>query len=66
MLSGIGPKEALSQFNIPLVVDSPHIGQNLRDHPILSHVFRLKDGFSLDNHILRAGLEKDSAVSAYR
>jgi choline dehydrogenase-like flavoprotein len=64
LLSGIGPKAALSQFNIPLVVDSPHVGQNLRDHPILSHVFRLKDGFGLDNHILRAGLEKDGAVSA--
>ncbi|KAL2126715.1 hypothetical protein VTI74DRAFT_349 [Chaetomium olivicolor] len=66
MLSGIGPKDELSQFNIPIVVDSPHVGQNLLDHPILPHVFRLKDGYGLDNHLLRAGLEKDAAVSAYR
>ncbi|KAF7357696.1 GMC oxidoreductase [Mycena venus] len=48
------------------VVDSPHCGQNLLDHPILPHVFRLKDGYGLDHHLLRAGLEKDAAVSAYR
>lgn len=66
MLSGIGPKASLSEFGINAVVDSPHVGQNLLDHPILPHVFRLKDGYGLDNHILRAGLEKDGAVSAYR
>ena len=33
---------------------------------MLSHVFRLKDGFGLDNHVLRAGLVKGGAVSAYR
>ncbi|KAK3320364.1 hypothetical protein B0T19DRAFT_468676 [Cercophora scortea] len=66
MLSGIGPKAALAQFGIETVVDSPHVGQNLLDHPILPHVFRLKDGYGLDNHLLRAGLQKDAAVSAYR
>ncbi|KAK0610581.1 hypothetical protein B0T17DRAFT_499971 [Bombardia bombarda] len=66
MLSGIGPKAALARLGIPAVVDSPHVGQNLLDHPILPHVFRLKDGYGLDNHLLRAGLEKDAAVSAYR
>ncbi|KAJ4288357.1 hypothetical protein N0V88_007395 [Collariella sp. IMI 366227] len=66
MLSGIGPKAALAQFGITVLVDSPHVGQNLLDHPILPHVFRLKDGYGLDKHLLRAGLEKDAAVSAYR
>ena len=33
MLSGIGPKESLSQFNIDIVSDLPGVGQNLRDHP---------------------------------
>ncbi|KAK4142887.1 uncharacterized protein C8A04DRAFT_29464 [Dichotomopilus funicola] len=66
MLSGIGPKETLSEFGIQPVVESPHVGQNLLDHPILSHVFELKDGYGLDSHLLRAGLEKDAAVSSYR
>ncbi|SPQ25655.1 44278e40-6c0d-47dd-baf2-662db6900c6d [Thermothielavioides terrestris] len=66
LLSGIGPKASLAPFGISPVVDSPHVGQNLLDHPILAHVFRLKDGYGLDQHLLRAGLERDAAVSAYR
>ncbi len=66
MLSGIGPKQTLDKFDIKTVVESPHVGQNLLDHPILPHVFKLKDGYGLDHHLLRAGLEKDAAVSAYR
>ncbi|KAF8199782.1 hypothetical protein K438DRAFT_1966149 [Mycena galopus ATCC 62051] len=66
MLSGIGPTETLKAFGIQQIVDSPNLGQNLLDHPILPHVFRLKDGYGLDHHLLRAGLEKDAAVSAYR
>ncbi|KAJ7090268.1 hypothetical protein B0H15DRAFT_779362 [Mycena belliarum] len=66
MLSGIGPAETLKAFGIGQLVDSPHVGQNLLDHPIMPHVFRLKDGYGLDHHLLRAGLEKDAAVSEYR
>ncbi|KAJ7347004.1 hypothetical protein DFH08DRAFT_780796 [Mycena albidolilacea] len=66
LLSGIGPAATLKQFGIHQVVDSPHLGRNLLDHPILPHVFRLKDGYGLDQHLLRAGLEKDAAVSSYR
>ncbi|KAB2571669.1 Dehydrogenase patE [Lasiodiplodia theobromae] len=66
MLSGIGPAKELAVFGIETVVNSPHVGQNLLDHPILSHVFKLKDGYGLDNHLLRAGAEKDGAVAAYR
>ncbi|KAJ7156978.1 hypothetical protein C8R43DRAFT_411128 [Mycena crocata] len=66
MLSGIGPAETLQKFGIEQVVDSPNVGLHLLDHPILPHVFRLKDGYGLDHHLLRAGLEKDAAISAYR
>ncbi|KAI5859366.1 putative GMC oxidoreductase [Durotheca rogersii] len=66
MLSGIGPAAELAKFGITVVVDSPHVGENLLDHPILPHVFRLADGNGLDRHLLRAGLERDAAVSAYR
>ena len=55
MLSGIGPRDQLTQHGITSIVESPHVGQNLLDHPILSHVFKLKDGHGLDGHLLRAG-----------
>lgn len=58
MLSGIGPEKELAQFAIKATVDSPHVGRNLIDHPILSHVFRLKDGLGLDDHLLRAGPQR--------
>jgi choline dehydrogenase len=35
-------------------------------HPILAHVFRLKDGYGLDDHLLRAGPRKDGATEVYR
>lgn len=66
MLSGIGRKADLEAKGIKVLVDSEHVGQNLLDHPILSHVFKIKDGFGLDSHLLRAGPQKDGAVAAYR
>jgi choline dehydrogenase len=32
MLSGVGPAEQLRRFNIPLLCDSPNVGQNFSDH----------------------------------
>lgn len=32
MLSGIGPKDRLSELGIPVVADFPEVGSNLRDH----------------------------------
>lgn len=66
MLSGIGPAAELKKHNIPVIVDSPHVGQNLLDHPIVPFVLRLKDGYGLDDHLLRAGQSHDGAVAAYR
>jgi choline dehydrogenase len=40
MLSGIGPKETLAQFGIPVVMDLPGVGQNFQDHlmaPVAYH-----------------------------
>jgi choline dehydrogenase len=34
LCSGIGPADHLRQFDIPLVVDLPGVGQNLQDHPL--------------------------------
>ncbi|KAI0128551.1 hypothetical protein BJ170DRAFT_333642 [Xylariales sp. AK1849] len=65
MLSGIGPKVSLKKFDIPVVVDSPNVGQNLLDHPIMPHVFKIKDGTGMDGHLLRPGLEKAAAMETY-
>ncbi|KAL9698499.1 hypothetical protein quinque_001940 [Culex quinquefasciatus] len=34
-LSGVGPKEELGKFDIPVVLDSPFVGENLQDHVIV-------------------------------
>lgn len=65
MLSGIGPKDGLKQHGIQVLVNSPHVGQNLLDHPILSHVFRVQDGYGLDKRLLRAGPMNKAAVQQY-
>lgn len=66
LLSGIGPEDQLKQHRIDVRVKSDHVGQNLLDHPILAHCFRLKDGYGLDGHLLRPGMQKDAAIQAYR
>jgi choline dehydrogenase-like flavoprotein len=66
MLSGIGPAEHLQSHGITPLVESAHVGQNVLDHPILSHVFRVKDGYGLDNILLRAGPEQKAAIAQYQ
>ncbi|KAF5528756.1 alcohol oxidase, partial [Fusarium phyllophilum] len=65
MLSGIGPKAELAKHNIPLLVDSPHIGQHLLDHPGVPFVLKIKDSYSMDSHVLRKGALQDKVMSAY-
>lgn len=66
MLSGIGPEEILKEHGIKPALKSPHVGKNLLDHPIVPHVFMLKDGLGLDDHLLRNGPAKTGAISAYK
>jgi len=35
MLSGVGPADHLREHNIPVMVDSPGVGANLSDHPVV-------------------------------
>ncbi|GJN73959.1 hypothetical protein PLICBS_008043 [Purpureocillium lilacinum] len=65
MLSGIGPAAELARHGIDVQVDSPHVGQHLLDHPIVPFVLRIKDGYGLDDYILRDGPLKQNAVAAY-
>ncbi len=56
MLSGVGPADHLRSLGIPVVHDSPGVGQNLRDHPIVPVTWRTKPGFDLDGLAPRSQL----------
>lgn len=44
MHSGIGPRDQLEKFKIPVLKDTPAIGQGLRDHMFCPLVYSRKDG----------------------
>ncbi len=48
MLSGVGPAEHLRSLGIPVVLDAPGVGQNLRDHPMVYTTYRTKPDHPLD------------------
>ncbi len=43
MLSGIGPADHLREHGIEPVVDSPHVGRHLQDHPLMTVTFECRD-----------------------
>lgn len=43
-LSGIGPAELLNRLGIPVLVDSPNVGKNLRDHRLLAVKYKVTTG----------------------
>lgn len=49
MLSGIGDRAELSQFNIQTTVNLPDVGKNLQDHPLLTNVFSVNANFTNDD-----------------
>ena len=48
LLSGVGPAGHLAEMDVPLVHDSPGVGQNLRDHPQVSLRWETKEGYEQD------------------
>ena len=56
MLSGVGPADHLQDLGIPVVKDSPGVGQNLRDHPVIPITWKTKEGFPLDAFAPRSQL----------
>ncbi|KAI1409261.1 choline dehydrogenase [Hypoxylon sp. FL1857] len=71
LLSGIGPSATLTEHGIPVVRESPLVGQNLHDHFAIYLAFRLRDpgiGYALgsstwQNPALFKGLPWDWVVS---
>jgi choline dehydrogenase-like flavoprotein len=47
MLSGVGPADHLREHGIDVVVDSPHVGQHLQDHPLLTMTWEVDTKKSL-------------------
>lgn len=60
MASGIGPKEHLESFGIDVLLDSPNVGANLIDHPIVPVALAGGDDFSsiIENLDLLTNLNK--------
>ena len=48
MLSGVGPVDNLREVGVPIVKDTPGVGQGLRDHPILFITWKTKPEIELD------------------
>lgn len=48
MLSGVGPEAHLAEHGIPIVLNSPGVGQNLRDHPIFQIAWKTKPEVPLE------------------
>lgn len=47
MHSGIGPREHLAEFGIECLVDSPGVGENFQDHPIISWMATTKGRYGV-------------------
>ncbi|ETS74711.1 hypothetical protein PFICI_13195 [Pestalotiopsis fici W106-1] len=48
-LSGVGPRAELEDFDIPVIVDLPGVGANLRDHIEVSVISQASSNFSILN-----------------
>ena len=68
MLSGVGPAGDLEGLGIPVVVDSPGVGRNLKDHPKVYATWRIRDGYSKGDAPDRGGatLRLTAPGSMYR
>ena len=54
MVSGLGPAEQLNALGIPVAVDLPGVGQNMRDHPNVSVRYLVKEDVPPDPNGMRA------------
>jgi len=68
MLSGIGNPNNINQYGIPVIHELPGVGKNLRDHPQVSVVWKLKPEARVDplSSPLQIGLRFTSSGSSLR
>jgi choline dehydrogenase len=69
-LSGIGPKEELEKFKIPVRVDLPGVGTNLQDRYEIGVISEVKENFVLLENLAMGepapGQEPDAALREWR
>ena len=53
LLSGVGPAQHLREMGIPMVADSPGVGRNLRDHPMVLVDLEPREGVALSEDVPR-------------
>ncbi|KAF9482458.1 alcohol oxidase [Pholiota conissans] len=63
-LSGIGNPDDLNPLNIPVLVNSPHVGRNLMDHTFLPNIFSVNGETSVD-HVLQNPSSINAAVNQF-
>ena len=51
MLSGVGPGDHLKEHGIQTVIDSPGVGKNLADHPLISILWATKSEVELQRFV---------------
>ena len=66
MLSGVGPAADLKKHSIPVVHDSPNIGQNVRDHSALSCEFIIDPSIEGHNQLLQDPVRLEAAIKEFR
>ena len=54
MLSGVGPADQLGAQGIPVALELPGVGQNMRDHPNVTVRFTVNDDIPVDPNAMRA------------
>ncbi|KAL0064313.1 hypothetical protein AAF712_008759 [Marasmius tenuissimus] len=59
LLSGIGPQDELSKLDLPVLVDSPDVGQHLTEHPLLTTYFEVDSNRTLDPVSRNATLQQE-------
>jgi choline dehydrogenase-like flavoprotein len=52
MRSGIGPAAHLAEHNLPVLVDSPHVGQNLQDHLLVFQFYEVSEPGLTNDHLV--------------
>lgn len=52
-LSGIGSKELLTKYNIPIIINNPGVGENMQDHLGSGVSFEVADGIMTGDPLVR-------------
>ena len=68
LLSGVGPASHLREMGVPVVLDSPGVGRNLRDHPMALVELEPREGVALSEDVprIQTGLRYTAEGSGYR